>query len=215
MTRALLLGPNGFIGSSIARQLIARGIEVTGLGRDSSPRVPGIGNWIRDDLNRLTSPAAWAPHLEGTNVVVNASGALQTGARDRLRDSQGRAIVALIDACETAGVSRFVQISAPSAALDSSTEFMRTKAQGDTRLKASTLDWTILRPGLVIGRDAFGGTALIRALAASMLPAGSETTSFLVRLDQFLQEANLSPGVLDVLIRHLNRDHPTLKRRRS
>ena len=192
MTRALLLGPNGFIGSSIARQLIARGIEVTGLGRDSSPRVPGIGKWIRDDLNRLTSPAAWAPHLEGMNVVINASGALQTGARDRLRDSQGQAIVALIDACETAGVTRFVQISAPGAAMDSSTEFMRTKARADTHLKASTLDWTILRPGLVIGRDAFGGTALIRALAAFPLlvplirPCGRIQT---VALDEVAQVA--------------------------
>jgi hypothetical protein len=65
------------------------------------------------------------------------------------------------------------------------------------------------------GRRKSARLRLIRALAASMLPAGSEATGFLVRLDQFLQEANVSPGVLDVLIRHLNRDHPTLKRRRA
>ena len=104
--------------------------------------------------------------LRGIDAVVNASGALQTGARDRLADSQGRAITALIAACEAAGVRRFVQISAPGANPQASTAFMRTKAAADARLKASSLDWTILRPGLVIGRDAYGGTALIRALAA-------------------------------------------------
>ena len=72
----------------------------------------------------------------------------------------------MIAACEAAGISRFVQISAPGATAAASTEFMRSKAAADARLKASSLDWTILRPGLVIGRDAFGGTALIRALAA-------------------------------------------------
>ncbi len=166
MTRVLLLGPNGFIGSSIARQLVTRGHDVVGLGRGKAPRSPALSGWIRADLNRLTTAEAWAPLLHGVEVVVNASGALQTGARDRLGDSQGRAIIALVDACEAAGVRRFVQISAPGATGEASTEFMRSKAAADARLKASSLDWTILRPGLVIGRDAFGGTALIRALAA-------------------------------------------------
>ena len=166
MTRVLLLGPNGFIGSSIARQLLAQGFEVTGLGRGRPPVSPALHGWIRADLNRLTAAEAWAPHVRGVAVVINASGALQTGARDRLGNSQDRAITALIHACKAAGVSRFVQISAPGATATASTAFMRTKAAADARLKASSLAWTILRPGLVIGRDAFGGTALIRALAA-------------------------------------------------
>mgnify|MGYP000912646727 CR=1 FL=1 len=36
----------------------------------------------------------------------------------------------------------------------------------DDALRASTLDWVILRPGLVIAPTAHGGTSLIRALAA-------------------------------------------------
>jgi uncharacterized protein YbjT (DUF2867 family) len=162
----LLLGPRGFIGSSIARHLLQRGYEVIGLGRGRPPVAPALGGWIGADLNRLTDAEAWAGLLRGVDAVVNASGALQTGARDRLGDSQGRAIVALVAACEAAGVARFVQISAPGATLQASTEFMRTKASADARLKTASLDWTILRPGLVIGRDAYGGTALIRALAA-------------------------------------------------
>jgi uncharacterized protein YbjT (DUF2867 family) len=164
--RVLLLGPNGFIGSSIARQLLSEGHEITGLGRGPQPMSPAFAGWIRADLNRLTDAAAWATCLRGVEVVVNASGALQTGARDRLGNSQNHAIVALIAACEAAGVRRFVQISAPGATAVASTEFMRTKAAADARLKGSALEWTILRPGLVVGRAAFGGTALIRALAA-------------------------------------------------
>ena len=81
--RVLLLGPNGFIGSSIARQLLSEGHEVTGLGRGPPPVSPAFAGWIRADLNRLTDAAAWATHLQCVEVVVNASGALQTGARDR------------------------------------------------------------------------------------------------------------------------------------
>lgn len=204
MTRVLLLGPNGFIGSSIARQLLARGYDVTGLGRGAPPVAPALGGWIRADLNRLTTAEAWAAHLRGVDAVVDASGALQTGARDRLGDSQGRAIVALIAACEAAGVRRFVQISAPGATALASTEFMRTKAIADTRLKASSLDWTILRPGLVIGRDAFGGTSLIRALAAFPLivplirPCGRIQTVALddvARIAAMAAAGEIGPGI--------------------
>jgi uncharacterized membrane protein len=59
-----------------------------------------------------------------------------------------------------------VQISAPRAASDASTQFMRTKGQADEVLAMSQLEWTILRPGLVIAPQAYGGTALLRALAA-------------------------------------------------
>ena len=56
------------------------------------PVSPALHGWIRADLNRLTAAEAWAPHVRGVRVVINASGALQTGARDRLGNSQDRAI---------------------------------------------------------------------------------------------------------------------------
>jgi hypothetical protein len=59
-----------------------------------------------------------------------------------------------------------VQISAPGAEVAASTEFLRTKAAADARLRESTLTWTILRPGLVLSAQAYGGTSLSRMLAA-------------------------------------------------
>ena len=91
-----------------------------------APVSPALHGWIRADLNRLTAAEAWAPHVRGVAVVINASGALQTGARDRLGNSQDRAITALIDACEAAGVSRFVQISAPGATATASSAAVTT-----------------------------------------------------------------------------------------
>jgi hypothetical protein len=43
---------------------------------------------------------------------------------------------------------------------------LRTKAAGDAALRASTLDWVIFKPGLVLSPNAFGGTSLLRMLAA-------------------------------------------------
>lgn len=169
--RVLLIGAYGFIGSGVVPALIASGHEVIGLGRSARTArrtFPDIA-WQIADLNHMTRPGDWTAMLHGVDAVVNASGALQSGGGDRLEAIQGASIRALIEACETQGIARFIQISAPGAQADDDSPFLSTKAQADDRLRASRLHWAILRPGLVIGRNAYGGTLLLRALAAMPL----------------------------------------------
>jgi len=91
---------------------------------------------------------------------------LQSGLKDNVSKVQELAIIALMQACETASIRQFIQISAPNVRLDSSTEFYRSKATADQALKKTKLNWVILRPGLVIAPQAYGGTKLLRQLAA-------------------------------------------------
>lgn len=166
--RVLVVGGYGFIGQAVAETLARSGHEVVGLGRSATVGrriVPGA-DWIEGDLSRMIDAEAWRDALSGIDAVINASGALQDGAGGALQKVQQSAIVALIDACARADVRHFVQISAVGATEDASTRFMTTKAVADAHLRASKLEWTILRPALVVGRNAFGGTALLRALAA-------------------------------------------------
>ena len=164
--RVLLLGASGFIGSAIGDTLLARGDEVRAVGRDLAVgrRIVPAAEWVAGDLRRLTEPGEWAALLAGVDAVVNASGALQSGLRDDLGAVQDRAIAALVRAAEQAGVRRFVQISAAGAGTQRGA-FMESKARGDRAVANSALDYAILRPGLVIGRNAFGGTELLRSAA--------------------------------------------------
>lgn len=166
--RILIIGAYGLIGSAVMRHLLSSGFSVTGLGRSQKKAnaVCPDADWIIADLADLTTDADWMPHLEGIDVVVNASGALQDGLKDKLSTTQSDAIIALIEACETAGIKRFIQISAPDARADSATEFYRTKAAADEKLAHSQLEWTLFRPGLVLSPQAYGGTSLLRLLAA-------------------------------------------------
>lgn len=166
--RILVLGGYGLIGSAIIRRLIHDGHDVVGLGRSpgTGERLIPQAQWIGADISRLLCADDWAPHLQGMDAVINASGALQDGGRDRLKAVQQNAIMALIDACEAAHIEKFVQISAAGASSDATTDFMRSKAAADAYLKRSALNWTLLRPGLIIARAAYGGTTLIRALSA-------------------------------------------------
>lgn len=175
--RVLVLGAYGLIGAAIADRLLAAGLSVAGLGRsvEAARRARPEIDWFSADVATLLRPADWTPFLENVDAVVNAAGALQDSARDNVTAVQRDAMLALYAASEAAGVRRFVQISAVGARADAKTMFMRTKGEADAALVASRLDWTILRPGLVISPAAYGGTALLRGLAG--LPLVTPTIS--------------------------------------
>ena len=85
---------------------------------------------------------------------------------DSTRAVHVEGVGALFAACERRGVRRVVHISAIGVDTVSETAFARTKREADEALIARDLDWVTLRPSVVVGRGAYGGSALIRALAA-------------------------------------------------
>ncbi|WP_312597098.1 SDR family oxidoreductase [Brevundimonas sp.] len=166
--RVLVLGANGFIGSHVAAALASAGWSVrAGARRIAEParRAPGF-DWVSADFSRLTTAEGWKQILDGVDAVVNCVGVLQDGGGDSTRAAHVDGPHALIAACQAAGVRRLVHISAVGADEAAGTPYARTKAETERLVEASGLDWLILRPSLVVDRAAFGGTGLIRALAA-------------------------------------------------
>lgn len=170
----LILGATGFIGSIIAARLIADGHAVTGFGRNPTRarlKQPAI-DWQRADLSRMTKPEDWDDILKDQHVVVNCAGALQDGLSDNLAATQANAMLALYAAAQRSSRPLIVQISARTAGAAGALPFLATKRQADEALASSGLPYVILRPALVLGRNAHGGSSLLRALAAVpfMLP---------------------------------------------
>lgn len=164
----LLLGAYGLIGAAVADRLAAAGHRVIGVGRrvEAARRARPHIDWRAQDIARLARAEDWAPLLDGVDAVVNCAGALQDGARDDVQALQSVAMRALFAACDAAGMGCVVQVSAVGAEADAPTAFMRSKAEADAALGRATCPWVILRPGLVLAPQAYGGTALLRALAA-------------------------------------------------
>jgi uncharacterized protein YbjT (DUF2867 family) len=164
--RVLVTGAHGFLGSHIAAALAAAGHDVVAAGRDLkfARRVLPQFDWVACDFNRDTSPDVWLPRLAGVEAVVNCVGVLQATRRDRLQRIHVDTAVALMRACERAGVRRFVQLSALGIET-ATTEYARTKRAGDEALAATSLDWVVVRASLVVGRGSYGGTSLMRGLA--------------------------------------------------
>ncbi|MBB4214233.1 uncharacterized protein YbjT (DUF2867 family) [Rhizobium sp. BK212] len=164
----LILGATGFIGSVVAARLVADGHAVTGLGRNPARArlKQSKVDWRRADLSRMTKPADWNDILKDQHAVINCAGALQDGLSDDLSATQAEAMLALYSAAKASSRPLIVQISARTAGAAGDLPFLATKRRADEALAASGLPYFILRPALVLGRNAHGGSALLRALAA-------------------------------------------------
>jgi uncharacterized protein YbjT (DUF2867 family) len=166
MPRALVLGGYGLIGSACLSALADAGFQVTGVGRsvNATRSADPRATWVIRDIPRITV-VEWDALLDGISVVVNAAGALQDGTRDDLTAIHVTAVEALTKAAARFDL-RIIQISAAGVSPDAPTAFFRTKAEGDAILARNVRDWVILRPTLILAREAYGGSALLRAAAA-------------------------------------------------
>jgi uncharacterized protein YbjT (DUF2867 family) len=164
--RILVVGAYGLIGSYVTARLLAEGHELLAAGRDvrkAQRRFPQA-RWITADLGRMTA-ADWKPHLGGIDAVVNCAGALQDSPSDRLSAVHVDGVRQLAEACSGSGVRRFVQVSA--LGVEHATgAFADTKRIADEGLMTTGLHWVVIRPGLVLAPAAYGGSALLRSLAA-------------------------------------------------
>lgn len=165
----LVLGATGLIGQVVADRLARAGHDVTGLARNirtAQNRMSHI-QWVSGDLAHLTQSDRWTTLLMHRDVIINCVGALQDGLLDRLEATQAGAMIALFKAAAAREkLPLIVQISADTQSGSNDLTFLSTKKQADEALKASGLPHVILRPALVLGRNAHGGSALLRALGS-------------------------------------------------
>jgi uncharacterized protein YbjT (DUF2867 family) len=166
--RILLLGATGFIGSRLLARLLTDGHHVRAAVRDPDRlkrRFPPVDT-RHVDLNRFSTTDDWRSLLAGIEAVINCAGALQSGRGQNLKAIHVKAPGALFQACVEARIRRVIHISAISADAAARTEYALTKHSAEQRLRELDLDWVILRPSLIYAEGSYGGTSLLRALAA-------------------------------------------------
>jgi uncharacterized protein YbjT (DUF2867 family) len=165
--RCLVTGAYGFIGSEVVAALLREELTVIGCGSDLelARRINPAIEWVACEFNTDTTPAHWVPRVAGIDVVVNCVGILQGSLHDDAERIHAEATLALFEAAAASEVRRIIHVSAVSAETDVPTAYARSKAKADAALGRLHANWLIVKPSLVIGRGAYGGTSLMRGLA--------------------------------------------------
>jgi len=180
----LVLGASGLIGHFVAGDLSRRGFAVTAVARRfTAAQRESFGERGREIPIAGLSTAELARLLRESeaDAVVNCLGVLQDGPDGRTQAVHETFVQTLLDAVRVCGrPALLVHVSIPGADHDDRTAFSRTKRNAERLIAASGHPYAILRPGFVWAPTAYGGSALLRALAASpaALPASDSSRPF-------------------------------------
>ena len=153
--RVAITGGTGFVGSHLAAALAAAGHEVVLLARgvDQRPRarevaaLPGVkvvegGISDVEALRRAFAGCDAVAHCAGINREIGP----QTYAVVHVRGTENVA-----SAADAAGVRRLALVSFLRARPDSGSDYHDSKWAAEETVRASGLDWTVVKPGMMFG----------------------------------------------------------------
>ncbi|MCA1748329.1 MAG: NAD(P)H-binding protein, partial [Sphingomonadales bacterium] len=104
--------------------------------------------WIPGELGDRASLAAL---VEGCDAVIHVAGAISAPDRAGFASVNIDGTRAVIEAVEAAGIDRLIHISSLAAREPEVSDYGWSKAGSEEAVRASRLDWTIIRPPAVYG----------------------------------------------------------------
>ncbi len=164
----LVLGGSGLIGRYVAEDLRLLGFTVTAVARRYAATQKNSADDLEMPIMTMTADQLCRLMVErNIQMVINCLGVLQDGpGMDTSavhRDFTAKLLTAIKSAAQPI---QLVHISIPGAADSDHTAFSKTKRDAERLIANAGIGSTILRPGFVIAPAAYGGSALVRALAA-------------------------------------------------
>src|SRR5437588_5597308 len=154
----LITGATGYVGRHLASRLVARGERPRCLVRDTS-RAASILPADKVELLQgdTTQPASLETAVDDIETIVHAAFVTadhkqSTGNSYQETNVQGTAN--LIKAAKKAGVKRIIEISGLGTKPDKPGSYMQGRYLAEKMLKESGLDWTIIQPSVLFGKNA-------------------------------------------------------------
>lgn len=145
--RLALTGATGFVGQAVLDEALAAGYEVTALTRRPQPPRDGV-TWVRGDLEDTESLAELT---RGVDAVIHVAGVVNAPDAASFERGNVAGTLNLVDVARLKGIHRFVLVSSLSAREPELSLYGASKLRGEKVVRASALDWTIVRPPAVYG----------------------------------------------------------------
>ena len=154
----LITGATGYVGRHLVARLVEKGERPRCLVRDSR-RAASIlpADKVEFAQGDTTNPASLEAAVRGIDTIVHAAFITAdhkqtTGNQYETTNVQGT--TNLIQAAKAAGVRRMIEISGLGTKPAKPGSYMQGRYLAEKMLKESGLDWTIIQPSVLFGKDA-------------------------------------------------------------
>ena len=166
-----LTGATGFVGGATLAEALAQGHTVRALTRREQPPREGV-TWVRGDL---ADAAALRALCAGAEAMIHIAGVVNAPDAAGFEAGNVAGTAAVIAAMQAERVPRLVAVSSLAARAPGLSDYGASKARAEPLVRASGLDWTIVRPPAVYGPRDTEMLELFRAAArfgVVPMPAG-------------------------------------------
>jgi len=152
--RAAITGGTGFVGRHLARELAARGNEVVLIGRGRDLRDESIyklagARFLHSDLSSVQE---LAQGFEGCEVVAHCAGINREIDAQTYQQVHIDGTKHVVEAARQAGARKIVLLSFLRARPNCGSAYHESKWAAEEIVRASGLDYTIFKAGVIYGR---------------------------------------------------------------
>lgn len=199
MSVLAITGGTGFVGSRLIALAVEAGHQVRALTRREQPARDGV-TWVRGDLDAAD---ALVELCTGADAVIHVAGVVNAPDREGFAHGNITGTANMLAAAQAAGVRRFVHVSSLASREPQLSAYGWSKGEADRLVRASGLDWTIVRPPAIYGPGDLEMLELFRVakLGLALLPPGGRISVIEVgdlgRLLLALAMADRFPGEID------------------
>jgi uncharacterized protein YbjT (DUF2867 family) len=159
-------GATGFVGQAVVDLALGAGHEVKALTRREQLSRTGV-EWIAGDLGDKT---ALRRLVRGSEAVIHVAGVVNAPDPAAFEAGNVAGTLSVIEAALAEGVQRFVCVSSLSAREPELSVYGASKARAEKLVRASGLDWTIVRPPWIYGPRDRDTLDLFKAARWGLMP---------------------------------------------
>jgi uncharacterized protein YbjT (DUF2867 family) len=154
----LITGATGYIGRHLVSRLAAQGERPRCLVRDTQRAATILpADNVEFVQGNTTQPASLGVAMQGIDTVVHAAfltADRKQSAGNHYQETNVQGTANVIKAAQDGGVKRIIEMSGLGTKPDKPGSYMQGRYLAEKMLKESGLDWTIIQPSVLFGKDA-------------------------------------------------------------
>jgi uncharacterized protein YbjT (DUF2867 family) len=173
----IVTGATGYVGYHVVKALLEAGHGVVAVSRKgarsstASGKDLGILEGARYVVGDVASGAGLKEAAQGCDAMIHLVGIIAQNNDQTFQRVHVDGTRNVLEAAKSAGVKRYLQMSALGAASGAASRYSATKFEAEELVRGSGLEWTIFRPSLIFGvGDDFFGRVLKNLVATPVVP---------------------------------------------